>query len=80
MKFKFPLCKPEGEFELKNDFLRKSFLSHDSPHLIDIGQGVEVLIIVVIEGTLQSHLIYTVLLRAESQKFGQPKLEAVHFL
>ena len=60
--------------------LRECFLSHDSPHFVNICQGVEILIVVVIEGTLQSHLIYTVLLRAESQKFGQPKLEAVHFL
>ena len=37
---------------LKLDAFWKGFLPHDAPHLVDVGERVEVFVIVIVEGTL----------------------------
>ena len=37
---------------LKLDALRECLLPHDAPHLINVGQRIEVFVIVIVEGTL----------------------------
>ena len=65
---------------LKLDALRECLFPHNAPHLINVSQGVEVLIIVVVEGSFQSHTIHTVRFCDEAKQFGQSQFKAVQHL
>ena len=57
---------------LKLDALRECLLPHDTPHLINVGQRIEVFVIVIVEGTLQGHTVHTIRFCHEAKLFGQP--------
>ena len=56
------------------------FLAHYTPHFVDVGESIEALVIVIIEGSPQCHLIYTVLFCNKSEKLGNKYLKAIHSL
>ena len=66
------ICELPINESLKLDALRECLLPHDAPHLINVGQRVEVLVIVVVEGALQGHTVHTIAFCHEAKKFGQP--------
>ena len=63
---------------LKLDVLGESLLTHDAPHLIDVSQGLEVFVIVVVEGALQGHAVHPIGFSHKAKQFSQPQFEAVH--
>ena len=66
------ICELHINESLKLDAFRECLLPHDAPHLINVGQRIEVLVIVIVEGTLQGHTVHTIRFCYEAKLFGQP--------
>ena len=66
------ICELHINESLKLDALWECLLTHDAPHLINVGQRIEVLVIVIVEGTLQSHMVHTIRFCYKAKLFGQP--------
>ena len=66
------ICELPINETLKLDALRECLLPHYTPHLINVGQRIEVLVIVIVEGTLQSHMVHTIRFCYKAKLFGQP--------
>lgn len=71
-------CKSEIKNGLKFNSLREGLLVHNAPHLVNISQRVEVLVIVVVEGALEGHAVHTIGFCHKAKPFGKPKFKAVH--
>ena len=66
------ICELHINESLKLDALRECLLPHDTPHLINVGQRIEVFVIVIVEGTLQGHTVHTIRFCHETKLLGQP--------
>ena len=66
------ICELHINESLKLDAFWECLLPHDAPHLINVGQRIEVLVIVIVEGTLQGHTVHTIRFCYEAKLFGQP--------
>ena len=66
------ICELHINESLKLDAFRECLLPHDAPHLINVGQRIEVLVIVIVEGTLQGHTVHTIRFCYEAKLFDQP--------
>ena len=71
-------CKSEIKNGLKFNSFRESLFPHNAPHLVNISQRVEVLVIVIVEGTLEGHAVHTIGFCHKAKLFSQPKFKAVH--
>ena len=67
-----------GVFASQSDLLGKRLFSHNSPHFVDVGQRVEVLIVMVIERAFQRHLKDSIMFLDESEKPRQPEFKTIH--
>ena len=61
----------KDETNLKGNFIGKGFLSHDAPHFINVGEGIEVFVIMVIKGTFIGHLPKVVFIARETEQTGK---------
>jgi len=65
---------------LELHFFGKVFMPHESPHFVDVGEGVEALVVMVVEGAFEGHAVVSVALGGEAEFLGEPEFFAVHAL